>query len=75
MYLPRDALWLDTFFHELLAFPGGRHDDQVDSVSQFLYWTGRDDQFADSIPAAPILIVLEDDDYKLAPNGTAGSSR
>jgi hypothetical protein len=23
---------------ELLAFPGGRHDDQVDSTSQFLIW-------------------------------------
>jgi len=22
----------------LLAFPNGRHDDQVDSVSQFLTW-------------------------------------
>jgi hypothetical protein len=23
---------------ELLAFPHGRHDDQVDSISQFLKW-------------------------------------
>ena len=23
---------------ELAAFPQGRHDDQVDSVSQFLVW-------------------------------------
>ncbi|GJL88990.1 MAG: hypothetical protein DHS20C03_26990 [Minwuia thermotolerans] len=36
--LPEDAPWLDTFLHELLAFPNGRHDDQVDSVSQFLNW-------------------------------------
>lgn len=36
--LPRDAPWLDTFLHELLAFPNGKHDDQVDSVSQFLHW-------------------------------------
>jgi hypothetical protein len=26
------------FLYELLAFPHGRHDDQVDSVSQFLRW-------------------------------------
>jgi predicted phage terminase large subunit-like protein len=38
MYLPKDADWLDSFLHELLAFPHGRHDDQVDSVSQFLKW-------------------------------------
>jgi predicted phage terminase large subunit-like protein len=36
--LPRDAPWLDTFLTELLAFPNGKHDDQVDSVSQFLHW-------------------------------------
>lgn len=36
--LPRDAPWLDQFLAELLAFPNGRHDDQVDSVSQFLHW-------------------------------------
>ncbi len=36
--LPKNAPWLDTFLNELLAFPYGRHDDQVDSVSQFLNW-------------------------------------
>jgi predicted phage terminase large subunit-like protein len=39
VHLPNEAHWLDTFLHELLAFPNGRHDDQVDSVSQFLQWT------------------------------------
>jgi predicted phage terminase large subunit-like protein len=38
VFLPKEAVWLDTFLHELLAFPMGRHDDQVDSVSQFLNW-------------------------------------
>ena len=38
LHLPRQADWLDTFLLELLAFPHGRHDDQVDSVSQFLNW-------------------------------------
>jgi predicted phage terminase large subunit-like protein len=38
VYLPKEASWLDTFLLELLAFPNGRHDDQVDSVSQFLNW-------------------------------------
>src|SRR5690606_9952497 len=36
--LPRDAPWLAEFLAELLAFPNGRNDDQVDSVSQFLNW-------------------------------------
>jgi predicted phage terminase large subunit-like protein len=35
--LPKDAPWLDEFVHELLSFPG-RHDDQVDALSQGLAW-------------------------------------
>ena len=41
VHLPRCADWLDCFLLELLAFPNGKYDDQVDSVSQFLKWTGR----------------------------------
>jgi predicted phage terminase large subunit-like protein len=40
VYLPRQADWLDSFLLELLGFPNARHDDQVDSVSQFLNWIG-----------------------------------
>jgi len=35
---PSKAPWLDDFTAELLAFPGGTHDDMVDSVSQFIDW-------------------------------------
>ncbi|WP_369722551.1 phage terminase large subunit [Bradyrhizobium sp. LLZ17] len=38
VHLPSDAPWLDDYLLELLAFPYGRHDDQVDSTSQFLNW-------------------------------------
>lgn len=34
--LPHKAPWLDEFEAELLAFPGGRHDDQVDALCQAL---------------------------------------
>jgi predicted phage terminase large subunit-like protein len=34
--LPQLAPWLDDFIAELLQFPNGAHDDQVDSFSQFL---------------------------------------
>jgi predicted phage terminase large subunit-like protein len=30
--------WVDDLVAELLAFPGGKHDDQVDSISQALTW-------------------------------------
>ncbi len=38
VFLPKDAPWLDVFRGEMAAFPGGAHDDQVDSVTQFLHW-------------------------------------
>ena len=31
IYLPRGASWIDTFISELLHFPAGKHDDQVDA--------------------------------------------
>ena len=34
--LPTEAPWLAAFRSELKAFPNGRHDDQVDSFSQFV---------------------------------------
>ena len=36
VYLPRSAAWLDEFRREILAFPAGRHNDQVDALSQGL---------------------------------------
>ena len=42
--LPREAPWLDTFLNEILAFPGSSHDDQVDSLSQFLKWANDQDR-------------------------------
>jgi predicted phage terminase large subunit-like protein len=36
--LPESAPWLVDFEAELLAFPKGRYDDQVDAVSQYLRW-------------------------------------
>jgi predicted phage terminase large subunit-like protein len=38
VFLPKSAPWLDEFKAEMMAFPNGKFDDQVDSVSQFLAW-------------------------------------
>ncbi|GLX85080.1 hypothetical protein tloyanaT_13320 [Thalassotalea loyana] len=38
LWLPNIASWLTTFESELFGFPLTTHDDQVDSVSQFLRW-------------------------------------
>ena len=40
-YLRKEADWLGSLLVELLAFPRGRYDDQVDSVSQFLKWAAK----------------------------------
>lgn len=37
--LPHYAPWLLDYEAELLSFPHGEHDDQVDSTSQYLYWS------------------------------------
>jgi len=37
--LPTKAQWLDGFQSEILQFPRGRYNDQVDSLSQYLGWT------------------------------------
>jgi len=36
VYLPKNAPWLSPFESEHAAFPNGKHDDQVDSLTQFL---------------------------------------
>jgi predicted phage terminase large subunit-like protein len=36
--LPEQAHWLADFLGEVLAFPRGRHDDQVDAMAQYLAW-------------------------------------
>ena len=41
VHLPREACWLGDYVHELIIFPAGRFDDQVDSTSQALAWAKR----------------------------------
>jgi predicted phage terminase large subunit-like protein len=65
VHLPREAAWLDDFLLELLAFPYGRHDDQVDSVSQYLKWaaTRRFREQGLSVgPGLPIVKTFHDSD-------------
>jgi predicted phage terminase large subunit-like protein len=38
VYIPERAPWLGDFKTEVLQFPYGRYDDQVDSLSQALGW-------------------------------------
>jgi predicted phage terminase large subunit-like protein len=59
VHLPREADWLDSFLLELIAFPHGKHVDQVDSVSQFLLWAAIR-EFVDNQPCVMPIIVQND---------------
>jgi predicted phage terminase large subunit-like protein len=38
VHLPEAAHWLADYLNELMLFPNGRYDDQVDSTAQALAW-------------------------------------
>jgi predicted phage terminase large subunit-like protein len=38
VHVPEAAPWLAEYLHEMIVFPKGKHDDQVDSTAQFLDW-------------------------------------
>ena len=38
VYLPQQAPWLEDLCAEIRTFPRSNHDDQVDSLSQYLHW-------------------------------------
>jgi predicted phage terminase large subunit-like protein len=59
VHLPKEAPWLSDFLNEMLAFPNGRHDDQVDSVSQFLNWVQGFLRYTEVIAVAPIVFSGE----------------
>jgi predicted phage terminase large subunit-like protein len=60
VHLPHSAPWLGEFLTELLSFPNGRHDDQVDSVSQFLRWL-QNDAYSQIPLVAPIVFSISRD--------------
>lgn len=62
VHLPAKPPWLDEYLLELLAFPYGKHDDQVDSTSQFLKWASSHPLF-DDIGLDVISVGREDYDY------------
>ena len=68
VYLPREAQWLDSFLLEVLGFPQARHDDQVDSVSQFLKWASTQALYDDIDIGDLISVGGRDPYYPYRPN-------
>jgi len=55
--LPKEAPWLADFEKELLDFPGGRYDDQVDALLLFLEWFVENEHRLQSTSFCPPIIV------------------
>lgn len=60
LYLPEEAHWLAAFKKELLAFPNGRHDDQVDALSQLLDWQRSSWKHLSLSVSGPITFWIDD---------------
>ena len=56
IFLPKEAPWLAEFESELLAFPGGRFDDQVDALLQFLDWHSENQSCINPVCCPPIIV-------------------
>ena len=46
---PESAPWLDAFLNEVLTFPVGKYDDQVDSMAQAIKWVETHIEWATSL--------------------------
>ena len=55
---PKEAPWLADFEAELLAFPNGRYDDQVDALLLFLDWFAQ----VDRLPTYGVALPIYGDD-------------
>jgi len=51
--IARDAAWANEFLDEVVNFPRPRHDDYVDSLIQFLEWTGAEGELLFGEPVMP----------------------
>jgi len=58
--LPVEAPWLADFESELLSFPSGRYDDQVDAFMLFLDWFSQNEPNINMTWPSPIVITRAD---------------
>ena len=38
VFIPKTARWMEDFRVEIISFPHGKNDDQIDALSQALDW-------------------------------------
>jgi hypothetical protein len=61
--LPNEAPWLADFESELLAFPYGRYDDQVDALLLFLDWFAENEPYLRPMVFCPPIIVRQENPW------------
>ncbi len=71
LMVPRGATWLPDFIHELLTFPAGKHDDQVDAIGLF----GQLLDFAGSGQDEKPKAVVNKEVYQAMPDGSIRSGQ
>lgn len=54
VWLPEEAPWIDAFIGECRAFPFGKHDDQVDTLSQYLRFAMRSRGWLENRPSTKV---------------------
>jgi len=52
LLLPESAPWVAPYVAEMISFPAGKHDDQVDATSQALKWL-REKRHTGRLPPSP----------------------
>jgi hypothetical protein len=60
-------LWLADFENELLAFPSGRYDDQVDALLLFLDWFDENERYLQPVIGYPEVIIRHTDPFPWEP--------
>ena len=55
--IPKSSAFNGVFVDELIRFPKGPYDDQVDAMTQFLDWLGRQDDIDFSNTNAPPIAI------------------
>lgn len=69
--LPEAALWASQFVDEIIEFPCGDFDDQVDALSQFLQWIVEHPQLNKRLPRALGVAISSRGTRLVAPGSTA----
>ena len=70
--LPEGARWVAEFIDELIQFPYGHFDDQVDALTQFLDWIAAHPQLA-MRPARAIAVAINSSGVRILPPRCRGA--